>query len=159
MVDFLGFIMAEILDNVFQKAIEEQGAMEDQKRKQAPAIDSVIAAGPDLIQLPKLGKKDAATDEGANAFQEVTAPEFNLHPTKSSENDTVTDATAKVANERAPDEGVVAVKAAGVKAAAPELNSNPKKLCENDAVTDATAKVASERAPDEGADAVKATAP
>jgi hypothetical protein len=33
MVDCLGFIMAEILDNAFQKAIEEQGEMEDKKRK------------------------------------------------------------------------------------------------------------------------------
>jgi hypothetical protein len=57
--------MAEILQKALQKAIEEQGEMKDNKRKEAPAIDSVIGTGPDLIQLPKLGKKDAATDEGA----------------------------------------------------------------------------------------------
>jgi hypothetical protein len=90
--------MAEILDNAFQKAIEEQGEMEDNKRKEAPAIDSVIATGPDLIQLPKLGKKDAATDEGANAVQKM-APELSRNSTKSSENNAGTDTTAIVAND------------------------------------------------------------
>jgi hypothetical protein len=49
--------------------IEEQDEMEDKKRKKAPTIDSVIANGPDFIQLLKLGEKDVATDEGANAVQ------------------------------------------------------------------------------------------
>jgi hypothetical protein len=68
--------MAEILQKAFQKAIEEQGEMKDNKRKEAPAIDSVIATGLDLIQLPKLGKNDAATDEAANAVLE-TVPELS----------------------------------------------------------------------------------
>jgi hypothetical protein len=147
--------MPEILDNAFQKAIEEQGTMEDQKRKQAPAIDSVIATRPDLSQLPKLGKKDAATDERANAVQE-TSPELSPNPTKSSEN---TDATAIVANDpkqtklgendavieaTAPEAKATAsdVRANPVKATAAEPNPDPTKLTENDAVTDATAPMA-----------------
>jgi hypothetical protein len=94
--------MEEILDTAFQKAIEEQGKMEDNKRKTAIAIYSITATGPDFIQLPKLGEKDAATDEGANAVK-ATAPEFNLNPTKLSENDAVTDTAAPEAKARAPD--------------------------------------------------------
>jgi hypothetical protein len=41
--------MAEILQKAFQKVIEEKGEMKDNKRKEVPAIDSVIATGPDLI--------------------------------------------------------------------------------------------------------------
>ena len=61
--------MAEILQKEFQNAIEEQGEMEDKKSKQASAIDSIIATGPDIIQLPKIGEKEVATDEGADAVQ------------------------------------------------------------------------------------------
>jgi hypothetical protein len=93
--------MAKILENEFQKPIEEEGKMEDNKPKEAPAIDSVIATGADFIQLPKLGEnKDAATDEGANAVK-ATSPEFNPNK-KSSENDAVTDAAALEAKARAP---------------------------------------------------------
>jgi hypothetical protein len=99
-----GFIMAEILQKAFQNAIEEQGEMEDKKSKKAPAIDSVIATGPDIIQLPKTSKKEVATDEGADAVQ-VSSPEFNPKPAQSNMNDAGTGAiTAKEANERAPDE-------------------------------------------------------
>jgi nucleoside-triphosphatase THEP1 len=45
--------MAEILQNAFQKAIDEQGEMEDKKSQKATTIDSVIETGPDIIQLPK----------------------------------------------------------------------------------------------------------
>jgi hypothetical protein len=41
--------MAEILQNAFQKAIDEQGEMEDKKSQKAPTIDSVIGTGPDII--------------------------------------------------------------------------------------------------------------
>jgi hypothetical protein len=38
--------------------------MEEKEKKKAPAIDSVIATGPDMIQLPKRGEKEVATDRG-----------------------------------------------------------------------------------------------
>jgi hypothetical protein len=57
--------LAEILQKAFQNAIEEQGETEDKKSKKASAIDSVIATGPDIIQLPTTGEKEVATDEGA----------------------------------------------------------------------------------------------
>jgi hypothetical protein len=106
-----GFIMAEILQKAFQNAIEDQGEMEDKKPKKAPAIDSVIATGPDFMQLPKIDEKEVATDEGADSVQ-ATSPEFNPKPTQSSMNDAGIDAiTAKEANERAPDEKADYVKA------------------------------------------------
>ena len=72
--------MAEILQKAFQNAIVEEGEMEDKKSKKAPAIDSVIATGPDtIIQLPKTGEKEVATDEGADPVQ-VSSPEFNPSP-------------------------------------------------------------------------------
>jgi hypothetical protein len=70
-----------------------------------------------------------------------------------SENDAVTDATAKEANERAPDE-----KADAVEAMAPEFNPKQTKSGENDAVTEASAPEAKAMASDEGANPVKATA-
>jgi hypothetical protein len=129
------FIMAEILQKALQKAIEEQGEMEDKKSQKAPAIDSVIATGSDIIQLPKIGEKEVATDEGADAGQ-ASSPEFNPEPTQSNMNDAGTNAaiTAKEANERAPDE-----KADSVKAAPPELNPKLTKPGENDAATEALA--------------------
>jgi hypothetical protein len=77
--------------------------------------------GPDIIQLPKTGEKEVATDEGADPVQ-APSPEFNPKPTQSSMNDVRINAaiTAKEANERVPDE-----KADAVKTAPPELN--PKK--------------------------------
>jgi hypothetical protein len=127
--------MAEILQKAFQNAIDEQGELEGKKPKKAHAIDSVIATGPDFIQLPKIGEKEVATDEGADAVQ-ASSPEFNPKPTQSSMNDAGTDAaiTAKEANERAPDE-----KADFVKATRPELNPKPTKPGENDAATEASA--------------------
>jgi hypothetical protein len=105
--------MAEILQKAFQNAIEEQGKMEDTKSRKAPVIDSVIATGTDIIQLPKTGEKEVATDEGADAVQ-ASSPEFNPKPTQLSMNDAGTNAaiTAKEANERAPDERADYVKAA-----------------------------------------------
>jgi hypothetical protein len=158
MVDCLGFIMAEILENAFQKAIEEQGEMEDKKQgemedkkqKKAPAIDSVVATGPDFIQLPKLGEKEVASDEGADAVQ-ATAPEFNPKPTKSSMNDAGTNATAK-------EQMKGHQKVDSVKATAPELNPKPTKLGDNDAATEALAAEAKATALDEGASPVMATA-
>jgi hypothetical protein len=80
--------------------------MEDKKSKKAPAIESLIATGPDIIQLPKTGKKEVATDEGADPVQ-ASSPEFNPKPTQSNMNDAGTNAakTAKEANERALDVG------------------------------------------------------
>jgi hypothetical protein len=70
--------------------------MDDKKPKKAPAIDCVIVTGPDIIQLPKPGEKEVATDEGADPVQ-ASSPEFNPKPTQSSMNDAGTDAaiTAK----------------------------------------------------------------
>jgi hypothetical protein len=122
------------------------------KSKKASAIDSVIAAGPDFIQLPKTGEKEVATDEGADAVQ-ASSPEFNLKPTQSSMNDAGTDAiTAKEANERAPDE-----KADYVKATPPELNPKPTKPGENDAATEALAAEVKATALDQGTSPVIAT--
>jgi hypothetical protein len=96
--------MAKILQKAFQNAIEEQGEMEGKKSKKASAKDSVIATGPYIIQPPKPGEKEVATDEGADTVQ-ASSPEFNQKPTQSNINDAGTDAiTAKEANERAPDE-------------------------------------------------------
>jgi hypothetical protein len=104
--------MAEILQKALQNAIDEQGEMEDKKSKEAFAIDSVIATGPDIIKLPKTSKKEVATDEGADAVQ-ASSPEFNRKPAQSNMNDAGTDAiTRKEANERAPDEKTDSVTAA-----------------------------------------------
>jgi hypothetical protein len=72
--------------------------------------------GPDIIQLPKTGEKEVATDEGADPVQ-ASLPEFNPKPAQSGMNDAGTNAAkpAKKANERAPDK-----KAESVKAAPPE---------------------------------------
>jgi hypothetical protein len=137
--------MAEILQMAFQNAIEEQGEMEDKKSKKAPAIDSVIVTGPDIIQLPKTGEKEVATDEGADAVQ-APSPEFNRKPTQSNMNDAGTNAakTAKEANERAPDE-----KVDSFKAVPPELNPKLTKPGENDADTEASAAEAKVTASDQ----------
>jgi hypothetical protein len=82
--------MANILENAFQKAIDAEGEKEDNKRKEAPAIDSVIATGQDFIPLFKLGEKNSATDEEANDAVNATAPELNPNP-KPSEKDAATD--------------------------------------------------------------------
>jgi hypothetical protein len=143
--------MAEILQKAFQNAIEEQGEMEDKKQKKAPAIDSVIATRPDFIQLPKIGEKEVATDEGADAVQ-GTSPEFNPKPTQSSMNNA--DAiTGKEANERAPDE-----KADSVKATPPEFNPKPTKPGKDDAATEVLAAEAMATASDQGTSPVIATA-
>jgi hypothetical protein len=146
--------MAEILQKAFQNAIEEQGKMEDKKQKKSLAIDSVIATGPDIIQLPKTGEKEVATDEGADAVQ-ASSPEFNPKPTQSNMSDAGTNAaiTAKEANERAPDE-----KVDSVKAAPPELNPKRTKLGENDAATKASAAQAKATTSDQGTSPVIATA-
>jgi hypothetical protein len=146
--------MAEILQKAFQNAIDEQGEMEDKKSQKAPAIDSVIVTGPDIIQLPKTGVKEVATDEGADAVQ-ASSPEFNPKPTQSNMNDAGINAaiTAKEANERAPDE-----KAESVKAAPPELNPKLTKPGENDAAQEALAAEAKAPASDQGTSPVIATA-
>jgi hypothetical protein len=129
-----GFIMAEILQKAFQNVIDEQGEMEDKKSQKAPAIDSVIVTGPDIIQIPKTEVKEVATDEGADAVQ-ASSPEFNPKLPQSNMNDAGTNAaiTAKEANERAPDE-----KAYSVQAAPPELNPKMTKPGENDAAQEAS---------------------
>jgi hypothetical protein len=127
--------------------------MEDKKSKKAPAIESVIATGPDFIQLPKTREKEIATDEGADAVQ-ASSPKFNPKPPQLSMKDAGTDAiTAKEANERAPDE-----KADSVKATPPELNLKTTKPGENDATTEASAAEAKDTASDQGASPVIATA-
>jgi hypothetical protein len=148
------FIMAESLQKAFQNAIEEQGEMEDKKSKKAPAIDFVIATGPDIIQLPKTGEKEVATDEGTDPVQ-ASSPEFNPKPTQSNMNNTGTNAaiTAKEANERAPDE-----KADNVKAAPPELNPKLTKPGVNNAATEALVAEAKATASDQGTSPVIATA-
>jgi hypothetical protein len=130
-----GFIMAEIL-------------------QKAPAIDSVIVTGPDIIQLPKTEVKEVATDEGADAVQ-ASSPEFNPKPPESNMNDAGTNAaiTAKEANKRAPDE-----KAYSVQAAPPELNPKMRKPGENDAAQEASAAEAKAPASDQGTSPVIATA-
>jgi hypothetical protein len=149
-----GFIMAEILQQAFQNAIDEQGEMEDKKSQKAPTIDSVIWTGPDIIQLPKTEVKEVATDEGADAVQS-SSPEFNPKPPQSNMNDPGTNAavTAKEANERAPDE-----KAYYVQAAPPELNPKMTKPGENDAAQEASVAEAKAPASDEGTSPVIATA-
>jgi hypothetical protein len=69
--------MAEILPNAFQKAIDEQGEMEDKKSQNAPTIDSVIGTGPDIIQPPKTEVKEVVNHEGADA-QEGSATEAKV---------------------------------------------------------------------------------
>jgi hypothetical protein len=130
-----GFIMAEILQKALQNAIDEQGEMEDKKSQKAPAIDSIIVTGPDIIQLPKTEVKEVATDEGADAVQ-ASSPEFNPKPPQSNMNDAGTNAAiaAKEANERAPDE-----KADSVQAAPPKLNPKMTKPDQNDAAQEASA--------------------
>jgi hypothetical protein len=73
----LGFIMAEILQNAFQKAIDEQGEMEDIKSQNAPTIDSVIGTGPDIIQPPKTEVEEVVSHEGTDA-QEGSATEAKV---------------------------------------------------------------------------------
>jgi hypothetical protein len=145
--------MAEILQKAFQNAVDEQGEMED-KIKKAPAIDSVIVTGPDIIQLPKTGEKEVETDEGADPVQ-ASSPEFNPNLTQSNMKDAGTNAaiTAKEANERAPDE-----KAESVKAAPPELNPKLTKPGENNAATEALAAEAKATASDQDTSPVIATA-
>jgi hypothetical protein len=110
--------------------------------------------GPDIIQLPKTGVKEVATDEGADAVQ-ASSPEFNPKPPQSSMNDAGTNAaiTAKEANERTPDE-----KADSVKAAPPELNPKMTKPGENNAAQEASAAEAKTPASDQGTSPVIATA-
>jgi hypothetical protein len=104
--------MAEILQKAFQNVIDEQGEMEDKKSQKAPAIDSVLVTGPDIIQLPKTDEKEVATNEGVDPVQ-ASSPEFNPKPAQSSMNNagTNTAITAKEANKRAPDEKAESVKA------------------------------------------------
>jgi hypothetical protein len=119
-----------------------------------PVIDSVIATGPDIIQLSKTGEKEVATDEGADPVQ-ASSPESNPKLTQSNMNDDGTNAaiTAKEANERAPDEN-----ADSVKAAPPKLNPKLTKPGENDAATEALAAEAKATASDQGTSLVVATA-
>jgi hypothetical protein len=128
--------------------------MEDKKSQKAPAIDSVIVTGLDIIQLPKTGVKEVANNEGADAVQ-ASSPEFNPKPTQLNMNDAGTNAaiTAKETNERAPDE-----KAESVKAAPPELNPNLTKPGENDAAQEALLAEAKAPASDQGTSPVIATA-
>jgi hypothetical protein len=108
--------MAEILQNAFQKAIDEQGEMEDKKSQKAPTIDSVIGIGPDIIQLPKTEVKEVVSDEGVDA-QEASATEEKV-PESEQRTSPVSIATAA------------------------ELNtSNPTKRTENDAEVHVTSTV------------------
>jgi hypothetical protein len=128
--------------------------MEDKKSQKAPAIDSVIVTGPDIIQLPKTEVKEVVSDEGADAVQ-ASSPEFNLKPAESNMKDAGTNAaiTAKEANERAPDE-----KADSVQAAPPELNPKMTKPDQNDAAQEASAAEAKAPASDQRTSPVITTA-
>jgi hypothetical protein len=96
--------MAEILQNAFQKAIDEQGEMEDKKSQKAPTIYSVIATVPDIFQLPKTEVKEASAAEAKVPESEqrtspviTTAAELNTsNPTKPIKNDAGFDVTLTV---------------------------------------------------------------
>jgi hypothetical protein len=149
-----GFIKAEILQKTFQKAIDEQGKMEDKKSQKAPTIDSIILTGPDIIQLPKTEVKEVVSDEGADAVQ-ASWPEFNPNPPQLVMKDAGNNAaiTAKEANERAPDE-----KAESVKVAPPELNRKMTKPDQNNAAQEAPAAEAKAPASDQTTSPVITTA-
>jgi hypothetical protein len=107
--------MAEILQNAFQKAIEEQGEMEDKKSQKAPTIDSIIGTDPDIIQPPKTEVKEVVSHEGADA-QEGSATEANVPESEQRTSPVITIAA--------------------------ELNtSNPTKPTKHDAENDVTATV------------------
>jgi hypothetical protein len=155
--------MAEILQNAFQKAIDEQGEMEDKKSRKAPTIHSVIGTGPDIIQLSKTEVKEVVSDEGADAHEAsatdakvpeseqrtspviTSAAELNTsNPTKPTENNAEVDVTWTVESP--------AVRVATVFYSLPtvmvtnndgrtprELNQKLTQPGENDAATDASA--------------------
>jgi hypothetical protein len=87
--------MAEILQNAFQKAIDEQGEMEIKKSQKAPTEDSVIGTGWDIIQPPKTEVKEVVSDEGADdqeaSATEAKVPEFEqrMSPGSGSSNDSI----------------------------------------------------------------------
>jgi hypothetical protein len=158
-----GFIMLEILQNALQKAIDEQGEMEDKKSQKAHTIDSVIVTGPDIIQLPKTEVKEVVSDEGADAQEAsaaeakapasdqrtspviTTAAELNTsNPTKPTENDAGVDVTSTVED---PEVTVATVSGSIPTVMATnndrhtprELNQKLTQPGENDAATDASA--------------------
>jgi hypothetical protein len=169
-----GFIMAEILQNAFQKAIDEQDEMEDKKSQKAPTIDSIIMTGPDIIQLLKTEVKEVVSNEGADAQEAsaaeakapasdqrtrpviTTAAERNTsNPTKPTENDAGVDVTSAVEDPE--------VMVATVSDSIPtvmvtnnddrtlrELNQKLTQPGENDAATDASAAEAKATNEDDG---------
>jgi hypothetical protein len=103
--------MAEILQNAFQKAFDEQGEMEDKKSQKNPTIDSVIGIGPDIIQPPKTEVKEVVSNEGVDAqegpFTKAKVPELNQKLTQPVENDAATDASAAEAEATNDNNGTV----------------------------------------------------
>jgi hypothetical protein len=69
------------MQKAFQKAIDEQGEMEDKKSQNTPTIDSVIGIGLDIIQPTKIDVKEVVSHEGADA-QEASATEANVPESK-----------------------------------------------------------------------------
>jgi hypothetical protein len=158
-----GFIMAEILQNAFQKAIDEQGEMEDKKSQKAPTIDSVIVTGPDIIQLPKTEVKEVVSDAGADAQEasaaEAKAPESEQrtspvitttaelntsNPTKPTENDAGGDVTSTVKDPEVTvatvSDSIPTVMVTNNDGRTPrELNQKLTQPGENDSATDASA--------------------
>jgi hypothetical protein len=157
------FIMADILQNAFQKAIDEQGEMEDKKSQKAPTIDSVIETGPDIIQLPKTEVKEVVSDEGADAQEAsaadakvpeseqrtspviTTAAELNTsNPTKPTENDAGVDVTSTVEDPEVTvatlSDSIPTVMVTNNDSRTPrELNQKLTQPGENDSATDASA--------------------
>jgi hypothetical protein len=158
-----GFIMLEILQNALQKAIDEQGEMEDKKSQKAHTIDSVIVTGPDIIQLPKTEVKEVVSDEGADAQEAsaaeakapasdqrtspviTTAAELNTsNPTKPTENDAGVDVTSTVEDSEVTvatlSDSIPTVMVTNNDGRTPrELNQKLTQPGENDAATDASA--------------------
>jgi hypothetical protein len=166
--------LAEILQKAFQKAIDEQGEMEDKKSQKAPTIDSVIVTGPDIIQLAKTEVKEVVSDEGADAQEApaaeaqvpeseqrtgpviTTAAELNTsNPTKPTKNDAGVDVTSTVED---PEVTVATVSDSiptvmvtnNVGRTPQELNQKLTQLGENDSATDASAAEAKATNDDDG---------
>jgi hypothetical protein len=155
--------MAEILQKAYQKAIDEQGEMEDKKSQKAPTIDSIIGTGPDIIQLPKTEVKEVVSDEGADA-QEASAAKANVpeseqrtspvittaaelntsNPTKPTENDDENDVTSTVEDPEVTvatiSDSIPTVMVTNNDGRTPrELNQKLIQPVENDATADASA--------------------
>jgi hypothetical protein len=163
----------EILQNAFQKAIDEQGEMEDKKSQKAPTKDSVIVTSPDIIQLPKTEVKEVVSGEGADA-QEASAAEAKVpeseqrtspvittaaklpsNPTKPTENDAGVDVTSTIEDPEVTvatvSDSIPTVMVTSNDGRTPrELNQKLRQPGENDCATDASAAEAKATNDDNG---------